>query len=172
MGERSCKWRAARSSKPSPLQSPECVHANNGLPHTQTHRMMQAAGLGCAQDLCLVGGGSKNALWGQVLADAFQLPGMRMVGSLMRYGRARTVTCIHQMYCRCTVDVHIFIIDFICPQEPIGIFKHFEHYATSGSLTRRRRRPSEPHFKVLLWPRVSRWGRLWRSSTAAVGAAR
>ena len=36
--------------------------------------MMQAAGLGCAQDLCLVGGGSKNTLWGQVLADAFQLP--------------------------------------------------------------------------------------------------
>ena len=37
-------------------------------------RSMQAAGMGEAKDLCLVGGGSKNRLWRQVIADAFQLP--------------------------------------------------------------------------------------------------
>ena len=37
-------------------------------------RSMQAAGMGEAKDLCLVGGGSNNRLWRQIIADAFQLP--------------------------------------------------------------------------------------------------
>ena len=37
-------------------------------------RSMQSSGMNQATDLCLVGGGSRNTLWRQVLADAFQLP--------------------------------------------------------------------------------------------------
>lgn len=37
-------------------------------------KSMQSTGMNQATDLCLVGGGSKNMLWRQVLADAFQLP--------------------------------------------------------------------------------------------------
>lgn len=38
------------------------------------YRRMQALGLGAAPDIRLVGGGARNALWRQVVADAFQLP--------------------------------------------------------------------------------------------------
>ncbi|GAX75099.1 hypothetical protein CEUSTIGMA_g2543.t1 [Chlamydomonas eustigma] len=35
---------------------------------------MQKLGMGDAYDICLVGGGAKNKLWGKIIADAFQLP--------------------------------------------------------------------------------------------------
>jgi sugar (pentulose or hexulose) kinase len=35
---------------------------------------MQKLGMGEAVDICLVGGGARNKLWGQIIADIFQLP--------------------------------------------------------------------------------------------------
>jgi sugar (pentulose or hexulose) kinase len=73
-------WTAAAAAAPVLLLALSCPHCARRRTHPRTHaraRARHTVALGLVPtELRLVGGGSRNALWQQIVADVFQLPVM------------------------------------------------------------------------------------------------